>query len=115
MVTKLKPNEVFVFGSNLAGLHYGGAAAQAHNEFGAEWGVGEGLTGNCYAFPTLTESLEKRAHQDMQESVNKLYAWAAQNPNKTFLLTSVGTGIAGYDPQYIQDLFGELPKNIIRV
>jgi len=49
MITKLEPNERFVFGSNLAGRHGAGAAKQAHDQFGAVYGVGEGPTGQCYA------------------------------------------------------------------
>lgn len=37
-ITELKPNEVFVFGSNLAGAHAGGAARIAMERFGAVWG-----------------------------------------------------------------------------
>ena len=33
-ITSLKPNEIFVFGSNLAGMHGGGAAHIAHKLFG---------------------------------------------------------------------------------
>ncbi len=42
MISKLKPNQIFVFGSNLTGIHLGGAALQAIN-FGAVNGIGEGL------------------------------------------------------------------------
>ena len=52
-ITELKPNEIFVFGSNIGGFHGGGAARVAHKRFGAEWGVGEGITGQCYALPTM--------------------------------------------------------------
>ena len=52
-ITHLSSCEVFVFGSNLAGHHYGGAARMAHDKFGAEWGVGVGPTGQCYAIPTM--------------------------------------------------------------
>ena len=38
-ITELKPNEVFVFGSNLAGAHGGGAALLAFRKFGAIWGA----------------------------------------------------------------------------
>lgn len=44
-INELNANEVFVFGSNKQGMHGGGAAYFAHKHFGAEWGVGEGLTG----------------------------------------------------------------------
>lgn len=46
-ITTLKENEIFVFGSNIHGAHGGGAARFAYENFGAEWGVGEGLTGRC--------------------------------------------------------------------
>ena len=57
-ITSLKPNEIFVFGSNLAGMHGGGAAHMAHKLFGAEWGVGVGPTGQCYAIPTMQGGVE---------------------------------------------------------
>ena len=41
----LKSEQIFVFGSNKEGQHYGGAAAYAYKCFHAEWGVGEGITG----------------------------------------------------------------------
>ena len=37
---------IFVFGSNLAGIHGGGAARVAFKQYGAKWGVGEGRTGD---------------------------------------------------------------------
>ena len=37
-INSLKSNEVFVFGSNLAGHHGGGAARAAVNKFGAIMG-----------------------------------------------------------------------------
>ena len=56
-ITHLSSCEVFVFGSNLAGHHHGGAARMAHEQFGAEWGVGVGPTGQCYAFRPCKEAL----------------------------------------------------------
>ena len=55
-IYSLAPNEVFVFGSNALGMHHGGAARVAYNEFGAEWGNGEGLQGQSYAIPTMEVS-----------------------------------------------------------
>lgn len=54
-ISSLKPGEVFVFGSNLAGHHGGGAARLAYERFGAKWGTGVGMTGQCYAIPTMQE------------------------------------------------------------
>ena len=40
-IDMLEKDEIFVFGSNLAGKHLGGAAKAAYNKFGAQWGVGK--------------------------------------------------------------------------
>ena len=112
-ITELSPNSYFVFGSNLAGHHAGGAALYAKEHFGAEEGVGEGFTGQCYAFPTLTKELKERDHLDLKESVRRLSHCAVENPDKVFLLTRVGTGIAGYSPDYMASLFKGAPANII--
>lgn len=113
MITSLKENEVFVFGSNLAGQHIGGAAKQAHEEFGAEMGVGEGMTGQCYAFPTLGKNFEKLPLHMLMRSVRKLYNRCLDYPKYVFLLTPVGTGIAGYDVSEIAPLFKNHPRNIV--
>lgn len=114
-IVSLKPNQIFVFGSNLAGEHMGGAARQAKESFGAVEGIGEGLTGQCYAFPTLEDStwgLGQRSRRDLEESRDKLYDYCEENPEKEFLMTAVGTGIAGYSPEYMKSLFTDPPKNL---
>lgn len=57
-ITELKSNEIFVFGSNLAGSLGGGAARLAYNRFGAIWGQGVGLQGQSYAIPTMQGGVE---------------------------------------------------------
>jgi hypothetical protein len=52
-INYLKENEIFVFGSNLEGMHGGGAARAAYNKFGAIWGQGVGLQGQSYGIPTM--------------------------------------------------------------
>ena len=52
-IDSLKENEIFVFGSNLAGMHGGGAARIARLHFGAVMGKGVGLQGQSYAIPTM--------------------------------------------------------------
>ena len=53
-MTDLEPNEVFVFGSNAAGKHIGGAALAAVERFGAVMGIGEGLGGGYLQLHQLT-------------------------------------------------------------
>ena len=91
MVTDLNPNEVFVFGSNIDGLHDGGAAAYAVQHFGAVVGQAEGLQGSSYAIPTVGVS-----RVEMNLAVRRFIDFASQNPDKKFLVTKIGCGHAGY-------------------
>lgn len=117
----LPENGVFVFASNKQGAHAGGSAHFAHTELGAEWGVGEGPTGRCYAFPTLNfgktqfrEDPERFAGLDgkvtveeLNDSWKKLVAHMEQNKDKKFYITKVGLGIAGFDLFTIHKSFWE--------
>lgn len=109
----LGPDEIFVFGSNLAGHHGGGAARQAHMQFGAKLGCGVGLTGQCYAFPTLNQALGKLPIHRLEQERDDLYWTCRQNPNLRFLLTKVGCGIAGYPEATMRGLFVDAPENLI--
>lgn len=99
-ITNLQPNEVFVFGSNTAGAHMGGAARLAVNQFGAIMGQGEGLQGQSYAIPTV--GLDK---EEIEMAVMRFIEFARENPEKKFLVTRVGCGIAGFSPKEIAPFF----------
>jgi hypothetical protein len=114
VITSLEDKEVFVFGANMAGAHAGGAALQAFEQFGAEWGVGEGLTGHCYAFPTLNEKMERHGDGELHCIKHAFYRCVNAHPELTFLLTKVGCGIAGYDENIMRKLFSDAPKNVIK-
>lgn len=101
-ITKLAADEVFVFGSNLAGMHGGGAARMAYEQFGAEWGVGVGPTGQCYAIPTMQGGIET-----IRPYVYEFIAYAKQHSDKRFLVTRIGCGIAGFTDEEIAPLFCE--------
>lgn len=111
-ITELQPNERFVFGSNLSGNHAGGAARTAHELFGAEMGVGRGLTGQCYAFPTLDANFQKLSLHRLEAERDEFYHTCIQHPDLTFLLTRVGTGIAGYPEETIKQLFRVKLSNV---
>ena len=105
-ITELKPNEIFVFGSNLAGAHGGGAARLAYNRFGAIWGQGVGLQGQSYAIPTMQGGVET-----IKPYVDEFIEFARQHPEYHFLVTQIGCGIAGFTAMEIAPLF----KNAIDV
>ncbi len=102
-ITRLSACEVFVFGSNLAGRHSGGAARTAHQLFGAEWGVGAGPTGQCYAIPTMHGGIK-----EIKPYVDDFIAYVRQHPHNRFLVTRVGCGIAGFTDEEMAPLFQEL-------
>lgn len=109
-ISTLAPNEVFVFGSNLQGRHGGGAAREAHAKFGAEWGVGVGPTGRCYAIPTMQGGVET-----IRPYVKQFLKYAKANPQTRFLLTRIGCGIAGFSDREMAMLFvgGEGCPNVM--
>ncbi len=100
LITDLKPGEIFVFGSNIHGMHGGGAAYIANKKFGAEWGVGEGLTGQCYALPTMEGGVDYIAGK-----VQNFLSCAKAHPELKFYVTPVACGIAGFTPEEIAPLF----------
>ena len=99
-ITELKPNEIFVFGSNLAGAHGGGAARLAYNRFGAVWGQGVGLQGQCYAIPTMQGGVET-----IKPYVDEFIRFAPTRPDLKFYVTQIGCGIAGFKAVEIAPLF----------
>ena len=101
----LKSNEVFVFGSNLAGQHLGGAALLAKEKFGAELGVGEGMTGQCYALPTKDENIETLPIAEIHKAIEQLRETVENNKDKFFIITAVGCGLAGYEAKDIAPMF----------
>ena len=99
-IKELKPNEIFVFGSNLSGKHGGGAAWYAYQNFGAVWGEGVGLHGQTYAIPTMQGGVET-----IKPYVDEFIKFAKQHKELTFLVTRIGCGIAGFTDGQIAPLF----------
>ena len=102
-ITSLLPNEVFVFGSNLAGQHAGGAARIAYEKFGAIYGQGVGLQGQCYAIPTMQGGVET-----IKPYVDEFIKFAKEHPELHFYITRIGCGIAGFRDKDIAPLFNEV-------
>lgn len=117
-ITSLDRDEIFVFGSNLQGLHHGGAARVAHERFGAIMGQGVGLQGQSYAIPTMQGGVET-----IKPYVDDFIELAREWDQTTFLLTRIGCGIAGFTDEQIAPLFAEalklynvvLPKSFVDV
>ncbi|MBR4312960.1 MAG: hypothetical protein IKT86_06450 [Bacteroidaceae bacterium] len=118
MIRELAANEIFVFGSNLAGFHGGGAARIALNNFGAVWGQGVGMQGQCYAIPTMQGGVET-----IKPYVDDFITFARTHTEYTFLVTRIACGIAGFTPSEIAPLFADaidvenviLPEDFVEV
>lgn len=104
-ITSLKENEIFVFGSNLAGMHGGGAARAAYKKFGAIWGQGVGLQGQSYGIPTMHRGVNR-----IQPYVDEFIIFAEEHPEMHFLVTRIGCGIAGFTDEEIAPLFRRAMK-----
>lgn len=117
-INRLKNNQIFVFGSNLAGEHGGGAAAYAMRHFGAKWGEGVGRTGQCYAIPTMHGGIDT-----VRPYIDAFIDYAGSHPELEFLVTPIGCGIAGFTPDQMAPLFARalqhgnivLPESFVHV
>lgn len=101
-IAELGEDEVFVFGSNLEGMHGGGAARTAYQRFGAVWGEGVGHHGQSYAIPTMHGGVEH-----IRPYVDEFVEYARENRHLRFLVTRIGCGIAGFRDEQIAPLFSE--------
>ena len=100
-IEELRPNEIFVFGSNIMGYHAGGAALKAM-QFGAVSGQAEGRQGKTYAIPT---DFGLQAQEDLQPYVDRFLQYAQDHPELHFLVTRIGCGVAGYTEEMIAPYF----------
>lgn len=132
-ITKLNVNEIFVFGSNPEGRHGAGSAKIAKDKFGAQYGVGRGLTGSCWALPTknLTSNYFEKSteityqkygersisREQIQDNIKDLYDYAEENLNvKFYIAYNYGNkNLNGYTGDEIFEMFNfhKIPSNII--
>ena len=117
-ITELEEDDIFVFGSNLAGNHAGGAARIARQKFGAIQGQGVGLQGQSYAIPTMQGGVET-----IKPYVDDFIEFASNCDQNTFYVTRIGCGIAGFKDEEIAPLFKDalklynvrLPESFVRI
>lgn len=117
-IVELKKDEVFVFGSNIKGLHTGGAAKQAL-KWGAQMGVASGPMGDTYAIPTVNVT----GLDAIEGYVSQFIKYVEGYDHITFYVTAIGCGSAGFSPEQIAPLFRDcidlsnvyLPESFWRV
>ena len=102
-IRHLEPNQIFVYGANAAGIHGAGAAKLALR-WGAKMGQ-YGLNGQTYGIPTKDHNIRTLPLDKIQVHVDTFLAVAFSHPEYEFLVTAVGTGLAGYHARDIAPLF----------
>lgn len=107
-IVNLDENEIFVFGSNEAGIHGAGAARIAFLKFGAEMGLGNGLSGNSYAIPTKDRNVETLSLDKVKSYIDEFIGFVLKHQNLTFYLTKIGCGLAGFTIEEIKNIFWEV-------
>lgn len=100
MISNLDSGQIFVFGTNVAGRHDGGAAGYACRHFGAVYGNPSGPQGQCYAIPTVGCPMG-----EMFRAIEEFIYYAETHPALTFLVTKIGCGNGGYHPRDIAPMF----------
>jgi len=104
--------DVFVFGSNLMGIHGRGAALHAKKYFGAIQGQGHGRQGDSYAIPTKFSPAKSLPLEDIQKYVLVFLQYASFHNGESFMVTPIGCGLAGYTPEQIAPMFKNSPNNV---
>ena len=105
--------EIFVFGSNLAGIHGAGAAKEATEKYGAIRGCGIGLKGQSYAIPTKDRDIHTLPIYKIKEHVREFLKMAKMFSNDDFYVSRVGCGLAGYTDSQIAPMFRGASENCI--
>lgn len=105
--------DIFVFGSNAAGIHGRGSAFHARKQYGALQGVGVGRMGMSYAIPTKDRFLRTLPLPEIEHHVKVFLQYARDNTDLTFGVVSIGCGLAGYTPDDIAPMFALAPSNVL--
>lgn len=116
---------IFVFGSNPEGRHGAGAAKIAREQFGAIYGIGEGLQNRSYALPTKdlrvkeNRGLRSISKEQIIKNIKTLYAVAKCHKELQFKVAYTHglyeKSLNGYIGKEMIQMFkaaGEIPSNI---
>lgn len=103
--------QIFVFGSNTAGVHGAGAAQYAYSKKGARYGHGYGQSGESWAIPTKDDNIESLPLDLITCFVTGFLAFATCKRKMNFFVTRIGCGLAGYKDSEIAPMFVGAPKN----
>lgn len=109
-VTKLKPNQIAVVGTNPQGIHGAGAALWARNNAGLKLGHYEGLCGQSWGIVTkdlLAEKHPSITEDEILYQLTNLATYSRSHPELEFIIFYSGKGynLNGYTPQEMANIF----------
>jgi hypothetical protein len=106
------PKAVFVFGSNRAGVHGGGAARTAQAGVRREVGSGRRAAGSVVRDPDEGHHIKTLPLEDVANHVACFSSSRGMHPDLTFAVTRVGCGLAGFTDAQIAPLFADAPATV---
>lgn len=106
-------DQIFVFGSNTAGIHGAGAARDAKRHYGAQFGIGSGLSGRSYAIPTKDNNIKTLPLSVIKRHIDDFIKFSYDKDSRFFFVTKVGCGLAGYNSEQIGPLFKQANINCL--
>jgi hypothetical protein len=109
--TMAPPQHVFVFGSNLSGIHGAGAAKYANQVLKYPWGIFEGLTNGAYGIPTKDADIGFMELEKIRPFVERFCDHTHRNPQNRYFVTRVGCVLAGHEDRHMAALFREAAAN----
>lgn len=112
-------SDVWVFGSNDAGIHGAGAAKIARTIYdrpnGANTAYGLYTSSNLqesYAIATKDEYFNVHSLSYIRPQVDIFISYVIANSRKEFFLTRLGCGLAGYEDEQIAPMFTDLKDSL---
>ncbi|MBI2803336.1 MAG: hypothetical protein HYX63_24225 [Gammaproteobacteria bacterium] len=102
---------VFVFGTNVAGVHDEGTAVAATRFHGATAGVWNGMAGNSYAIPYRSSDRKLLGAKHLSEYVATFLEFAKSHPATIFRVARFGCEKDAYLDRDMAPLFRNAPSN----
>lgn len=106
-------DSVFVFSSNLAGIHNKGSAKTAMLKFGAKFGRGIGVSGTSYGIPTKDYDIVTLPLDVIETYITRFIKFTKELKTVEFFVTPIGTDLSAYSDAQIAPLFKTAGTNCI--
>lgn len=103
-ITNISNNIRVLVGTNESGLHGGGIARYAEENWGLQYKVGFGPSGLCFGLPTKDWKIKTLPLNIINNYVERYINWCQVTDYQHFV-TKIGCGLAGYTIPEIAPMF----------